>query len=91
MIGGFFESFLLDVVNAINANFTASSFLEVKHLRKVMNIPSSNRSKVIFLSRALQMLNDLGYIEYVGRNSPKKYRKIKDIPVDEIKRMLKKS
>ncbi len=35
------------------------------------------------------MLNDLGYIEYVGRNSPKKYKKTKDIPVDEIRKMIK--
>ncbi len=89
MNDGFFESFLLEVVNAINTHFATSSFLEVKHLRKVMNIPSSSRSKIIFLSRALQMLNDLGYIEYVGRNSPKKYKKTKDIPVDEIRKMIK--
>nr|MDO8114709.1 hypothetical protein [Candidatus Sigynarchaeota archaeon] len=88
MAEGFFETFLLQIARTINEKFNAGAILEVKHLRKVLEIPSSNRSKVIFLSRALQKLNDLGFLEYIGRNSPKKFKISKKIPLDELQKKI---
>ncbi|MBN2154117.1 MAG: hypothetical protein JW839_21860 [Candidatus Lokiarchaeota archaeon] len=78
----------MQMTRAINEKFNAGAVLEVKHLRKVMDIPSSERSKVIFLSRGLQKLHELGFLGYIGRNSPKKYKVVCKIPLDELQRKI---
>lgn len=80
MPAGFFSGFLVEVSRCINEKFTTDALIDVKVLRKAMDIPSSDRSKVIFLAKALQRLADAGYLEFVGRNSPKRYRKRASIP-----------
>ncbi|MHA1849452.1 MAG: hypothetical protein ACTSYS_03890 [Promethearchaeota archaeon] len=82
---GYFKQLVIDVAKIINENFTLNSVIEVKHLRKAMNISSKNRSKILFLSKALQRLSDLGHLEYLGKNSPKKFRKLKKIDLDVLK------
>jgi hypothetical protein len=63
MVGGFFNTFMVQMTRAINEKFNAGAVLEVKHLRRAMDIPSSERSKVIFISRGLQKLHELGFLE----------------------------
>ncbi len=88
MVGGFFETFLVQMTRAINEKFNAGAVLETKHIRKALEIPSSDRSKTIFISRGLQKLHELGLLEYIGRNSPKKYKVIGKIPLDELQRKV---
>jgi hypothetical protein len=88
MVEGFFETFLVDTARCINENVNAGTIIEVKHLRRFMDVGSKNRSKIIFLARALQKLSDLGYLEFVGKNSPKKFRKNADIPIEELQRRV---
>ncbi len=88
MAEGFFETFLLQIARVIGEKFSTGAILECKHLRKILEIPSSNRSKIIFLSRALQKLSDFGYLEYIGRNSPKKFKLSKRIPLDELQKKI---
>ncbi|MHA1683066.1 MAG: hypothetical protein ACTSUE_19160 [Promethearchaeota archaeon] len=87
MVEGYFQKFLIETSEIINKHFKDASILEVKHIRKAMDISSKNRSKIIFISRALQKLSNLGYLEYVGRNSPKKFKKNENIPIDALKNM----
>lgn len=72
------------MARAINEKFNAGAILETKHVRKALEIPSSDRSKTIFISRGLQKLNDLGFLEFIGRNSPKRYKISGKIPVDQL-------
>jgi hypothetical protein len=88
MVQGFFETFLLQIAQSINEKFSMGAILEVKHLRKAMEIKSSDRSKIIFLARALQKLNDLGFLEFVGRNSPKKFKVTGKIPIDDLQKKI---
>ncbi len=76
------------MTRAINEKFNAGAVLEVKHLRRAMDVPSSDRSKTIFISRGLQKLHELGFLEYIGRNSPKKYKIVEKIPLDELQRNI---
>ncbi|MBD3187412.1 hypothetical protein GF325_11325 [Candidatus Bathyarchaeota archaeon] len=85
MADGFFKSITLEIARVINKHFSDGAIIEVKHIRKVMGISSRNRSKIIFISRALQTLSDKGSLEYVGRNSPKKYKKVEHLDISAIK------
>ena len=76
---GFFNLFLEKVVDAINENIQDESIIEVKHVRKIMDISPKNRSKTAFISRALQKLSDDGHLEYLGKGSAKKYKKTNTI------------
>jgi len=88
MVQGFFETFLLQIAQSINDKFNLGAVLEVKSLRRVLEIKSSDRSKIIFLARALQKLNDLGFLEYIGHNSPKKFKVTVKIPIDELQKKI---
>ena len=72
---GFFELFLEKVVKAINDNVQDETIIEVKHVRRIMDISSKNRSKTAFVSRALQKLSDDGHLEYMGKGTARKYKK----------------
>jgi hypothetical protein len=91
MVEGFFETFLVDTARCINENFNAGAILEVKHIRRFMDVGPKNRSKIIFLARALQKLADLGYIEFMGKGSPKRFRKNSSIPIEELQRRVLKN
>ncbi|MEX2681853.1 MAG: hypothetical protein Q6373_009640 [Candidatus Sigynarchaeota archaeon] len=88
MVGGFFETFLVQITRAINEKFNAGAVVEAKHVRKALDIPSSDRSKTIFISRGLQKLHELGYLEYIGKNSPKRYKVIDKISIDDLQRKI---
>jgi hypothetical protein len=60
----------------------------VRRVRKCNAIPSSERSKINFISRALDDLTNLGYLKYIGKNSPKKYEILKKPDFDEIKDVM---
>ena len=47
--------------------------IQVKSIRVFHNIPSSDRSKIHFISRSLDELTKRGVLKYIGKNSPKKY------------------
>nr|MDO8086926.1 hypothetical protein [Candidatus Sigynarchaeum springense] len=76
------------MTHAINEKFNAGAVVEAKHVRKALEVPSSDRSKTIFISRGLQRLHELGFLEYIGQNSPKKYKVIGKIPLDELQRKI---
>ncbi|MHA1700621.1 MAG: hypothetical protein ACTSWN_17420 [Promethearchaeota archaeon] len=84
MITSFFKSFLIETAKTINNNFNLGFIIEVKHIRRVMNISSTNKSKIIFISRALQKLSDLGYLKYIGKNSPKRFKITCKIPIEKL-------
>ncbi len=88
MVGGFFETFLVQMTRAINEKFNAGAVVEAKHVRKALEVPSTDRSKTIFISRGLQKLHELGFLEYIGRNSPKKYKIVGKIPLDVLQRKI---
>ncbi|MHA1728985.1 MAG: hypothetical protein ACTSWY_09660 [Promethearchaeota archaeon] len=71
----YYKKVLKETVFAINMCYD-KNFLEVnvRRVRKCNNIPGNSRSKINFISRALQDLDKLGYLEFVGRNSPKRYK-----------------
>lgn len=62
--------------------------VNVKRIRLCNEIPSNAKSKINFISRALGDLKELGYLEYIGRNSPKKYKIIKRTNFEEIKTQM---
>ncbi len=76
------------MTRAINEKFNAGAIVEAKHVRKALEVPSSDRSKTIFISRGLQRLHELGFLEYIGHNSPKKYKVVGKIPLDELQRKI---
>jgi len=88
MVQGFFETFLVQIARSINEKFNLGAVLEVKNLRRVLEIKSSDRSKIIFLARALQKLNDLGFLEYIGHNSPKKFKVLSKISIDDLQKKI---
>ncbi len=73
----FFTKFMQDVEHVIDDHFPEGTILEVRHVRRLMNIPSKNRSKTAFISRALDCLADRGSLECVDKKVTKRYKKIK--------------
>ncbi len=72
---GFFTIFVKDVEKVINEHFNDSTIIEVKHVRRVMGIPSKNRSKTAFVARALNKLSEDGVLEYIDQKTTKRYKK----------------
>nr|MDO8112501.1 hypothetical protein [Candidatus Sigynarchaeota archaeon] len=72
---GFFTIFVKDVEKVINEHFNDGSIIEVKHVRRVMGIPSKNRSKTAFVARALDTLSENGFLEYLDQKTTKRYKK----------------
>lgn len=76
----YYKKILKDTIEAINKCYEKSHFdVNVKRVRKCNAIPSSDRSKIIFISKALEDLKELGYLEFIGNNSPKTYKIIEKI------------
>ncbi|MFX0100178.1 MAG: hypothetical protein ACFFCS_11405 [Candidatus Hodarchaeota archaeon] len=85
---GFFKTFLISLADDINNKFKEGDLICVRKVRRVLDIPSTDRSKIIFIARALQKLKKFGYLVYVGRHSPKKYKKAGTIPINKLKEMI---
>lgn len=84
----YYKKILKDTIDAINKCYEKSHLdVNVKRVRKCNAIPSSDRSKIIFISKALEDLKQLGYLEFVGNNSPKTYKIIEKI--DNFDHVLK--
>jgi len=79
MNGSFFGEFVEKVILIINTKIGMNAIFEVKHLRKILNISSKDRSKTIFLANALDLLSRKGLILFISKNSPKRYKKIQQI------------
>lgn len=73
--------FTLDLFNKvkdiIKNNFKSGSIIEVKHLRKIMQISSKNRSSIIFLSRVLKELEIHGILLNYRETEVKRIKKYK--------------
>ncbi len=59
--------------------------ITVKRVRKCNNVPSSDRSRIHFISRALEDLKTKGFLELLGRNSPKVYKILSKIDLKSVK------
>ena len=85
----YYGKVLEDTCSAINKCLDKNIFeINVRRVRTCNAIPSNARSKINFISRALGDLKKLGYLEYMGRNSPKKYRILKKSNFEEIKTQM---
>jgi hypothetical protein len=85
----FYKKVLEDTVNSINKCYNQNFFdVNVRRVRKCSHIPSSERSKINFISRALEDLKNLGYLEFVGKNSPKVYKILQPIDWPEVLKNL---
>ncbi|MCP4763964.1 MAG: hypothetical protein GY870_19485 [archaeon] len=84
----YYRKVLEDTVSAINKCYEKDiKDVNVRRIRRCNAIPSTERSKINFISRALDDLNKIGYLEFIGRNSPKKYKIIK--PIKDLKEIQK--
>jgi len=85
----YYKKVLEETVSAINKCYEKNvTDINVKRVRKCNAIPSSERSKINFISRALDELTSLGYLRFVGRNSPKKYKILHKVNLDIVKKDL---
>lgn len=75
MKAGFFPSFVAEVSDVIDTKFGDEAMIDVKAIRKAMGIGSKDRSKVMFVAKALQHLRVAGALEPVPSTGAKRYRK----------------
>jgi hypothetical protein len=81
----YYNKILKETADAINRCFEKKYLdISVKRVRKCHNIPSSDRSRIAYYHRALEDLKSKGYLELLGRNSPKNYRIIKKIDLKNV-------
>jgi hypothetical protein len=80
---GFFAAVLHKVAGVINERYKDGQMVDVKTIRKVLGIPPSDRSAIIFLSRALKALEHDGFLG-IGpyRNKARRYMKLRVIVLD---------
>lgn len=70
----------LDAINKLiekNINVTST-----KRVRRCNNIKSSNRSKINFIWRSLDFLEEKGILEEDGQTSPKRYHIVPNEKID---------
>ncbi len=72
---GFFSAFMKNVEKVIKDHFPDGAIIDVKYVRRLMGIPSKNRSKTAFVARALDKLSNNGLIEYLDQKTTKRYKK----------------
>ena len=83
----FFSRNLRETLEAINKLIDNNiSLVTTKSIRRCNNIKASNRSKINFIWRSLNYLEQEGILEMNGRYSPKTYKIKLDqkIDVDDI-------
>lgn len=79
----FFVKNLKETLDAINKLIEKNiSITSTKRVRRCNNIKSSNRSKINFIWRSLELLQEKGILELNGSSSPKKYHIIPDQKID---------
>ncbi|NMC07702.1 MAG: hypothetical protein GYA24_20985 [Candidatus Lokiarchaeota archaeon] len=72
---GFFSIFVKDVEKVINDHFSEGAIIDVRYVRRLMGIPSKNRSKTAFVARALKKLSNDGLLSYFDQKTAKRYKK----------------
>ncbi len=86
---GYFSTILTETVDAINRCYEKKvTHINVGRIRKCTNIKSTDRSKIVFISRALDELSRAGFLEYLGRNSPKTYQVKEKITLEDVLKQL---
>lgn len=84
------EKFLKLAIEAINSFIRASrTKIECKDIRKINQIPSTDRSSTNFIWRSLHHLERQGYLALDGRSTPRLYEIIETSPI-EVKNVLNK-
>ena len=79
-----YSKILKSTAEAVNKVYEKNyTDITVKRVRKCNKVPSSDKSQIHFISRALEDLKSQGYLELLGRNSPKIYKILKK--VDKVK------
>lgn len=79
----FFIENLRETVSAVNKIIDRKiSYVDVKRIRKIINIKSSNRSKINFIWRSLKVLENDGILSCSGSSSPKTYKIVKMQKID---------
>ncbi len=82
---GYFSKILSETVDAINRCYEKNvTHINVSRIRKCTHIKSTDRSKIVFISRALDELSRAGFIEYLGKNSPKTYQVKEKITLENV-------
>ncbi|MHA1791358.1 MAG: hypothetical protein ACTSVI_01855 [Promethearchaeota archaeon] len=75
MGGGFFNKLVKDVEDVINERVNTGSIIDVRSIRRMMGIESTNHSKTVFISKALDKLTEDGILEIFERKTVKRYKK----------------
>ncbi|GAB4308427.1 MAG: hypothetical protein Kow0069_06690 [Promethearchaeota archaeon] len=79
---GYYYEILEQTAKAVNACYERKVMtVSVRRVRRCYSLDSTNRSKIVFISRALDELSKDGYLRFAGRSSPKRYEIVR--PVDE--------
>lgn len=88
----FFIENLKETIDAVNKIIDRKiSYVDVKRIRKTINVKSSNRSKINFIWRSLKVLENDGILRCNGSNSPKTYKivKLQKIDIDSLLNKVK--
>jgi len=79
----FFQKNLKETVEAINKLIDKNvTIVNTKRIRRCNNIKSSNRSKINFIWRALNYLENQGILTLNGITNPKTYKIISNEKID---------
>lgn len=82
---GYYLKILEDTADAVNRCKERNiQLVDVRRVRKCNAVSSRDRSQIVFISRALEELSKEGFLKYVGRASPKKYKILKEVPIDAL-------
>ncbi len=76
---GFFINFLLKIAKTIENNIQMNCIFGVKHLKKILGIPKNDRSLTAFTSKSLDKMVKMRILEFTGKSTTKKYKKILQI------------
>ncbi len=86
----YFSKILSETVDAINRCVEKNvTRINVGRIRKCNHVKSTDRSQIVFISRALEELSRFGFLEFVGKNSPKTYQVKKKLTLEEVLREIR--
>jgi hypothetical protein len=89
---GYFSKILAETVDALNRCYEKNvTNVNVGRIRKCNKVKSTDRSKIVFISRALDELSNAGFLTYIGRNSPKTYQVTNKIDWQEVLKVVEKA
>ena len=89
---GYFSKILAETVDALNRCYEKNvTSINVGRIRKCNKVKSTDRSKIVFISRSLEELSRAGFLKFVGRNSPKTYMVTNKIDWEEVLKAVEKA